>query len=82
MLGLTFSFKLDWGSYIISVAITVSKKIWVLITSMKFLSPEVALYLNKSTRQPCVEYCCHVWAGAPSFYLELLENLQKRICLS
>ena len=82
MLGLTFSLKLDWGSYIISVAITVSKKIWVLITSMKFLSPEVALYLNKSTRQPCVEYCCHVWAGAPSFYLELLENLQKRICLS
>ena len=82
MLELTFSFKLDWGSYIISVAITVSKKIWVLITSMKFLSPEVALYLNKSTRQPCVEYCCHVWAGAPSFYLELLENLQKRICLS
>ena len=82
MLELTFSFKLDWGSYIISVAITVSKKIWVLITSMKFLSPEVALYLNKSTRQPCVEYCCHVWAGAPSFYLELLENQQKRICLS
>ena len=70
MLELTFSFKLDWGSYIISVAITVSKKIWVLITSMKFLSPEVP--------QPCVEYCCHVWAGAPSFYLELLENLQKR----
>ena len=22
----------------------------------------------------------HVWAGAPSYYLELLDKLQKRIC--
>ena len=27
-----------------------------------------------------MEYCCHVWAGAPSFYLDLLDKLQKRIC--
>ena len=47
MLGLTFSSKLDWGSYIISVAKTASKKIGALIHSMKFLSPEVALYLYK-----------------------------------
>ena len=47
---------------------------------MKLLSSEVALYLCKSTIRPCMEYCCHVWAGGPSFYLELLYNLQKRIC--
>ena len=66
MLGLTFSSKLDWGSYIISIAKTASKKIGALIRSMKFLSPELALYLYKSTICPCMEYCCHVWAGAPS----------------
>ena len=27
-----------------------------------------------------MEYCCHVWAGAPSCYLELLDKLPKRIC--
>ena len=27
-----------------------------------------------------MEYCCHVWAGAPICYLELLDKLQKRIC--
>ena len=27
-----------------------------------------------------MEYCCHVWAGAPSCYLELSDKLQKRIC--
>ena len=80
MLGLTFSSKLDWGSYIVSIAKTASKKIGALICSMKFLSPEVAMYLYKSTIRPCMEYCCHVWAGAPSCYLELLDKLQKWIC--
>ena len=80
ILGLTFSSKLDWGSYIVSIATTVSKKIGALICSMKFLSPEVALYLYKSTILPCMEYCCHVWAGAPSCYLELLNKLLKQIC--
>ena len=47
---------------------------------MKFLSPEVALYLYKSTIHPRMEYCCNVWAGAPSCYLELLNKPQKRIC--
>ena len=80
MLGLTFSSKLDCGSYIISIAKTASKKIGALICSTKFLSPEVALYLYKSTICPCLQYCCHVWAGAPSYYLGLLDKLQKRIC--
>ena len=60
MLGLTFSSKLDWGSYIISIAKTASKKIGALILSMKFLSPEVALYLYKSSIRPCMEYCCQI----------------------
>ena len=80
MLRLTFSSKLDWGSYIISIAKTASKKIGALIRSMKFLSPEVALYLYKSTIHPFMEYCCHVWAGVPSCYLDLLDKRQKRIC--
>ena len=80
MLGLTFSSKLDWGSRIISIAKIATKKIGASICSMKFLSPEVALYLYKSTIWPAMEYCCHVWAGAPSCYLELLDKLQKQIC--
>ena len=80
MLVLTFSSKLDWGSYIISIAKTASKKLGALIRSMKFLSPEVALYLYKSTIRPCMEYCCHVWAGAPSCDLDLFDKLQERIC--
>ena len=65
-LGLTFSLKVDGGSYIISIAKANFKKIGVLIHSMKFLSPEVALYLYKSTKWLCIECFCHVWAGGPS----------------
>ena len=68
MLGLPFSSELDWGSYIIYIAKTASKKIGALSRSMKFLSPEVALYLYKSTIRPRMEYCCHDWAGTPSCY--------------
>ena len=62
MLGLNFFSKLDWGSYIISIAKTENG---ALIRSMKFLLPEVALYLHKSTIRP---------------RMELLDKLQKHIC--
>ena len=45
MLGLTFSSKLDCGS----LAKTAFKKIGALILSLKSPSPEVALYLQKTT---------------------------------
>ena len=75
MLGFTFSSKLDWDSYIISVAKSAAKKIRALICSMMFLSPDVALYFYESTIRPCMEYCCHVWTGARSSYLLPLYNL-------
>ena len=84
MLGLTFSSKLDWGSYIISISIakTASKKIGALMLSMKFLSHEVALYLYKSTIRPCMECCCHVWAGAPSCYFDMQDCWSFTCCFS
>ena len=46
---------------------------------MKFHSPEVALYLYKFIIRLCIEYCYHVWAGAPSSYLGLFHKLEKWI---
>ena len=48
-LGLILSSRLDWGSYISSIAKTARKKIESLIPFLKFLFSEVALYLYKST---------------------------------
>ena len=69
MLSLTFSSKLDWGLYIISIAKATSKEIGALIDSIKCLSPEVPLHLYKSRLKPCMEYCPHVCAGTSSGYL-------------
>ena len=75
--------KLNWGKLnIISITKTAYKKIGALIRSIKFLSPEVALYLYKSTIRPYIEDCCHIWAGSPSCYWELLDKLQKQDCRS
>ena len=45
----SFSSKSDWGSYIVSIAKTVAKKVVTLICFIKFVSSEVAVYLYKST---------------------------------
>ena len=79
-MGLTFLFKLDCDSYIISIVITASKKIGVFNLSMKFLSCEADLYHYKSTTQLCMEYYFYAQAGAPSYYLEISDKLQKCTC--
>ena len=59
MLGLTFCSKLDWDSYIISIAKTTFIKIEASIHSMKFHSSEVALYLYKPTTLPYLNLPYH-----------------------
>ena len=67
MLGLTFSSKLDWGL----------QENRSLDSFCEVSSPEVALYLCKSIIRPCMKFSCHVWAGAPTCYLQLLDKLQN-----
>ena len=45
---------------------------------MKLLSLKATLYFYKSTIQLCMKYCCHLWTGAPIYYLELLDKQQRR----
>ena len=68
ILMLAFSSKLDWSSYIASIANTNSKKIGTLICSMIFFSFEGLLYHYEFTIRPCKKYDCHVWVDAPNCY--------------
>ena len=63
---------MHWDSYIVSIAKTASRKVRVLVRSMEFLSPEIALYLHKSTIPACIR--------ARSCYIYMLDKLQKVIC--
>ena len=62
MLELTFSSELGFCSYIISIAKTASKKIGALICSIKFLSPEIALYVSHAAMHGIVLSCLGWWS--------------------
>lgn len=47
---------------------------------MKFFSDEVSLYICKSNIWPCMEYCSQTWLGAPSYYQDIIDKLQKNLC--
>ena len=69
MLGLTFSSKLDWGFYIISIAKNPYKKIKAFIRSITFLSLEglyVSLWISMNLKYT------HVWNAIVTSGLVLL----------
>ena len=68
MLGLNSSSKLNWGSYIISIARTASKKVGVLVCSMKFLP----------LRLPCISInlpYVHAWNTVVMSELLILDRI-------
>ena len=75
--SISLLFLLDWCSYIIPIAKTASEKMGVLIHLMKFIFSEFGLYLYKYTIRSFVEYSCHVWAEGLSYYLDMLNKLEK-----
>ena len=80
-MGLTFSSKLHSGSYISLLLKLPPRKLetWAALWSFFFLRL-LCISINIYNIRPYMKYCCHVWAGAPSCYFELLDKLQKRIC--
>jgi hypothetical protein len=78
LLGLTFTQSMGWKPYIQSIAKAASRKVGSLYRAQRFLTPESIFCLHKSTIRPCMEYCSHIWGGAPrSQGLDLLDRVQK-----
>ena len=79
LLGLTLSQNFTWNSYIESIAKSAAMKVGSFFRVRHFLSPESIIYIYKATIRPCLEYCCHLWAGASAHCLHLLDRIQKRL---
>ena len=79
LVGLTITNDLTWNEYIRSIAKKASMKVGSLFRARRYLSTESILHLYKSSIRPCMEYCCHIWAGASATSLSLLDQIQKRI---
>ena len=76
ILGMDISSDLSWGKYISGIAMHVG----CLSHARKFIPPSALLYLYKTSIRPLIEYCSHIWAGAPDCYLRMLDKVQRRLC--
>ena len=74
----TVTSDLSWKSYLQKVSNKAAQRIGSLYGASRYLPPESILYLYKVTVRPRMEYCCHLWAGAPKTHLQLLDRLEKR----
>ena len=79
LVGLTISKDLTWNKYITAIAKKASMKVGTLYRAKGYLSQECILHLYKSLIRPSMEYCCHIWAGAPPTVLNLLDRIQRRV---
>ena len=79
-LGLSLSSNLTWKTHIHSLAKHASQNLGFLARARGFFSS--SHLLSRYKIRPSLEYCSHVWGGAPKSTLCLLDKVQsKAICL-
>ena len=74
-LGLSRSSNLTWKTHIHSLAQHASQKLGFLARARGFFSSS---HLSPSFLRPSLEYCSHVWGGAPKSTLCLLDKVQSK----
>ena len=77
-LGLSISSNLTWKPHINSIAKHASQKLGFLSRACGYFSPSQLLTIYKSQIGPSLEYCSHVWCGAPKSSLHLLERVLSK----
>ena len=77
-LGLTLSSNLTLKTHIHSLAKHASQKLGFLARARGFFSSSHLLCIYKSQIRPSLEYCSHVWGGAPKSSLCLLDKVQSK----
>jgi hypothetical protein len=78
MLGLTISNNLDWKPHIANISRAAACKLGFLFRARRYFTPLQLLTLYKSQVRPLLDYCSHVWGGAPSSHLFTLDRLQAK----
>ena len=79
-LGLTLSSNLTWKAHIHSLAKHASQKLGFLARACGFFSSSHLVSIYKSQIRPSLEleYCSHVWGGAPKSTLCLIDKVQSK----
>ena len=81
-LGFSISSNLTWKPHISSIAKHASQKLGFLSRARGYFSPSQLLTIYKFQIRPSLEFCSHVWGGAPKSSFHLLDRVQSKvICL-
>ncbi|CAG4975733.1 unnamed protein product [Colias eurytheme] len=78
ILGVDISSDVQFRGHLEEKAKLASKKLGVLNRSRKYFEPSHLLLLYKAQVRPHLEYCSHLWAGAPQCHLLPLDRIQRR----
>ncbi|XP_045504410.1 uncharacterized protein LOC123701041 [Colias croceus] len=78
ILGVEISSDVQFRSHLEAKAKLASKKLGVLSRSRQYFKPAHRLQLYKAQVRPHMEYCSHLWAGAPQYQLLPLDRIQRR----
>ncbi len=78
MLGVEISSNLSWKSHVFSIAKRASKMLGFLWRARKYFTAHQLFILYKAQVKPIMEYCSHVWGGAPVSVLGILDRLQTK----
>ena len=77
-LGPSLSSHLIWKTHIHFLGKHTSQKLGFLARARGFFSSSHLLSIYKSQIRPSLEYCSHVWGGAPKSTLCLLDKVQSK----
>lgn len=78
ILGVNISSEVQFRSHLENKAGLTSKKLGVLNRAKRYFTPNQRLMLYKAQVRPHMEYCSHLWSGAPKYQLDPLDSLQRR----
>ncbi|RVE40593.1 hypothetical protein evm_014757, partial [Chilo suppressalis] len=78
ILGVDISSDVQFRDHLEGKAKLASKKLGVLNRSRMYFTPAHRLQLYKAQVRPHMEYCSHLWAGAPQYQLLPLDRIQRR----
>ncbi|XP_013181000.1 PREDICTED: uncharacterized protein LOC106127467 [Papilio xuthus] len=79
LLGVQISSNLNFGQFIESKAMVAARKLGILSKVRRYFTPGQLLTLYKAQIRPCMEYFCHIWAGAAKYQLAALDSVEKRV---
>lgn len=78
ILGVDISNDVQFRGHLEGKAKLASKKLGVLNKAKQYFSATQLATLYKAQVRPHMEYCSHLWAGAPKYQLGPLDSIQKR----